>query len=379
MVESSPPPLASRKQLRAPRDRFALLDGVRLGAALTVMAFHFTARKTDAWSVPVEEHAHGVFDVSKYGVFGVDLFFVVSGFVILMTAWNRPLREFVASRLSRLFPAYWVCVLLTACVLLADGAYWLTTSQVLVNLTMVQEVFAVPHVDGVYWTLWVEMRFYALVGIFILIGIDERRILAFAALWPIVGAIAEKTHMDFLAYVLVWQHAPLFAGGMVLFVIAKNGHSTLRWIILGADVLMAFAASAPEAAQRILGTTGAGVPSYAAWGAVLVCFGVVAAVTITPLRRVQWRWLTVAGALTYPLYLLHEKIGWVVIEHTQQFGWIPAVVLAALVSAVLAYAVHFLVERPFGPALRRRLSAALATSQSAATKAETVSIEEVRA
>ncbi|TCK62992.1 peptidoglycan/LPS O-acetylase OafA/YrhL [Curtobacterium sp. PhB136] len=355
----------TRRRAREPKaPRFAMLDGLRFVAAFTVLGFHFTARETDAWQTPVASRAPEVFDITKYGVFGVDLFFVISGFVILMTAWGRPLHQFVASRVSRLYPAYWACVLVTAGVLVINGAHWISTSDVLINLTMAQEAFAVPHVDGVYWTLWVEMRFYALMAVFILIGMTERRLVAFAVLWPVVAAIAEKTHFDFVAYILVWQYAALFAGGMMLFLIVRNGHSTLRWLAVGADLLMAFATSAPEAAERILGTTGSGVPSMAALTCVMLCFAAVAVVTMSPLRRVGWRWLSFLGALTYPLYLLHEQIGWVVIEHTQQLGWIPALFLATAVALLLAFGVHFLVERRGGPALRRVLSQSLAPDSS---------------
>lgn len=354
MVETAPPPLLRRTQNGRAKNRYGLLDGLRFGAAFVVLAFHYTARETSAWTVPVAERAPGLFDVTKYGVLGVDLFFVISGFVILMTAWDRSLPDFTASRVARLFPAYWVCVLLTAAVLVLDGAN-LMTSRVLVNLTMVQSAFAVPHVDGVYWTLWVEMRFYALMALFILVGITKNRIICFAVLWPVVGAIAETTHLDFLAYALVWQHAALFAGGMLLFVIVREGHSLVLWLAFAADVLMAFASSAPELAARISSTSGAGVPSTAAWGGVLLCYALVALVTLTPLRRVSWKWLSVAGALTYPLYLLHEQIGWAVIRHTEQLGWVPAATLATLVSLALAIGVHYLVERRGGPALRRAI------------------------
>jgi peptidoglycan/LPS O-acetylase OafA/YrhL len=247
-----------------------------------------------------------------------------------------------------------VCVLLTAIVLIADGRD-LLVSRVLVNLTMLQSAFGVPHVDGVYWTLWVEMRFYALMAVFILVGITKNRIICFAVLWPVVGAIAETTHLDIVAYLLVWQHAALFGGGMLLFVIVRTGHSLVVWLALAADVLMAFASSAPELAGRISSTTGSGIPSVAAWGGVLLCFALVALVTLTPLRRVRWRWLSVSGALTYPLYLLHEQIGWSVIRHAEQFGWVNATLLATAVSLALAIAVHQLVERRGGPALRRAL------------------------
>ena len=49
---------------------------------------------------------------AAYGAMGVPLFFVISGFVVLMTAWGRDVPHFVASRVGRLFPAYWAAVVI---------------------------------------------------------------------------------------------------------------------------------------------------------------------------------------------------------------------------------------------------------------------------
>ena len=80
----------------------------------------------------------------------------------------------------------------------------------------------------------------------------------------------------------------------------------------------------------------------------------VAAVTLTRASRVSWRGLTAAGALTYPLYLIHEHWGWWVIAHVYPTvpPWV-AFVLAAGFSLALAAAVHHVVERRVGPPLRR--------------------------
>src|SRR5690606_9220061 len=121
---------------------------------------------------------------SAWGTFGVDLFFVISGFVILLTAWGRTVPQYVASRVSRLFPAYWVAVALTGVLLL-----WIwpdrkpvSVPQVGANLTMVQSAFGIGHLDGAYWTLWTELRFYLLVGLLMLIGLTMTRLVVFAAL-----------------------------------------------------------------------------------------------------------------------------------------------------------------------------------------------------
>ena len=67
-------------------------------------------------------------------------------------------------------------------------------------------------------------------------------------------------------------------------------------------------------------------------------------------RRVQWRWLPVAGALTYPLYLVHEYWGFWLISLTHEaLGKWSAVAVAAAVTLTMAWLIHRLVERPLAP------------------------------
>ncbi|WIB44114.1 acyltransferase [Curtobacterium sp. MCLR17_058] len=369
MVEMTPAPLLRERALPQTQ-RYAALDGLRFVAALAVLAFHYTARETDAWTTPASEFAPGVFDVSKYGVFGVDLFFVISGFVILMSAWGRPLDGFVASRIARLYPAYWVSVLLTAAVLIATGAYWLSPSEIAINLTMLHEPFGVDHVDGVYWTLWVEMRFYLLIAILLCFRLTERKVLVLSVVWPVVAVLAERHGFDFLAYMLVWQHAPLFAGGMLIYLLVRERRNVMAWMLLAVNIAFAITTAGPEAAQRIESTTGSPIPEWTQFVLIVMCFGAVLLVTLTPVRRLSWSWLTTVGALTYPLYLLHEHIGWKVIAHTQQYGWLVAVLLATIVSIALAAGVHYGIERPFAPKLRRAVQAAIGDARSHGRRAE---------
>ena len=99
-----------------------------------------------------------------YGCLGVQIFFVISGFVICMSGWGRPLHSFFVSRAARLLPAYWAAVILVdGGVRPARGRYEaVSPSELLVNLTMMQQPLGVDRVLGVCWTLWAEVRFYAL-------------------------------------------------------------------------------------------------------------------------------------------------------------------------------------------------------------------------
>ena len=173
----------------------------------------------------------GVGALTQYGYLGVNMFFVISGFVILMTAWGRTVETFAISRVTRLFPAYWVSVALTAVLLLAlwPQGKQIEAWQAFTNLTMLQSAYDVPHVDGVYWTLWTELRFYLLMGLFVLVGITRRRIVAVCALWPVLGEVASRTNQDLVGTLLVHDYAPYFAAGMMLYLIYRDGHSWLSW------------------------------------------------------------------------------------------------------------------------------------------------------
>ncbi|WP_232323714.1 acyltransferase family protein [Catenuloplanes japonicus] len=151
-------------------NRLLALDGLRLLCALVVAGYHLGM----AWSVdgvhPTATHLpQEVNSVLIYGFLGVEVFFMISGFVICMSGWDRTPRAFLASRAGRLYPAFWACVLITAAVMtlfpLTEGIplpHGLTGSDVAVNLTMLAEPLNVPYVDTVYWTLWYELRFYLL-------------------------------------------------------------------------------------------------------------------------------------------------------------------------------------------------------------------------
>lgn len=92
--------------------RFYEIDLLRFIAAISVVFFHYTYRgyAADNYSpIPFLEIGH----FTRYGYLGVQLFFVVSGYVILLSVQGKTLRQFFLSRITRLYPAFWVAVTLT--------------------------------------------------------------------------------------------------------------------------------------------------------------------------------------------------------------------------------------------------------------------------
>ena len=349
MVEAIPNPT---------RGRLRSLDALRLIAALGVVIFHFSNRQSDAWGKPIGEVFPELASVTVYGAFGVQLFFMISGFVVLMSAWGRSVPQFVASRVSRLYPAYWVGVIATGLYLYLDRsspgvANWDNIGIVgwLSNLTMVQPAIGFPNVDGVYWTLWAELKFYLLLGVFIAIGITRNRILLVCAAWPVAGMLAAISQEKLLIELLQPDNAPFFAMGMMLFLIWREGPTFITVTILLANLAFALAVG-----YRSLWWTTNGGPADP-WKVValyIVFVLLILLATHGPIGRLDWKWLSAAGALTYPLYVLHAELGWGLIGAIQTY--FPPYVTLAIVTGVMliaAWLVNRFVEQPLGPRIRR--------------------------
>jgi len=339
-----------------------------------VVFYHFTGfGGAGAWPEPAREIFPELGGVTRYGYLGVDLFFVISGFVILMSAWGRGPGEFGISRLVRLMPAYWASVLLGAAVygLFREGNG--VPGVVVPNLTMMQGGLGIRNVDAVYWTLWVEMHFYVLVAILAGIGITYRSCLIFMAAWMLGGVFADEAGNELLQIMLVPTWSPYFIAGMALYMIHRFGPTLLLWGYVAVSWLLALHWGAWRAGNAFKGADDM-VVSVVVTGIFLVMI----LVATGRLSWVRWSGLTVFGALTYPLYLVHSQLALPLLDavYPGLNRWVALVVVIA-VSLILAYALHRLVEKPGARWIRAGLLASLqpmrppAASASASASAPT--------
>jgi len=348
--------------MRLDRSRLAVLDGLRLCAALGVVGFHYTAFESAvraAWGVPGPEAFPGLNAVTSYGWLGVELFFLISGFVISMSCWGRDVDAFFRSRVARLFPAYWAAVLLTFTVvtLFSTVYHRVSLTDLLLNLTMMQAPLGAAAVDGVYWTLWVEACFYFLFALVVWRGLTQRRVTVFCYLWLVAVVIATPARQPLVTAIVQPAWAPYFIAGVALYLVHRFGSDLKLWGLVGVCFAMS-ANQVHDLALRIgredLHRPLSPVPAVLA---VAVFYAVLSAVALGRLSWIRWRWLTTAGLLTYPLYLIHELNGWVLIRALH--GHFPRYVTLALVTATVlagAWLVHHLIERPLADLLRRRLT-----------------------
>lgn len=327
--------------------RLAELDALRGVAALAVVLFHFTTRFEQLY--PQTQRFDWTVD---HGHFGVNLFFIISGYVIFMTLdRTRDAMDFVVSRCSRLYPAYWVSIVLTFCITHGLGlpGKLVSAGQALANGLMVHGLWRVPNVDAVYWTLEVELLFYAWMLLLFVAGWLDRVFLAVGALLVLRGlywAAAQFAGVDlpFIVWrLLILDHLPWFALGLASHALlspdpAGRRHRQAQWLAGGAVAVLLLTVSP---ARALLALALAGLVHGAASGRLPV------------LRVPVLVWL---GAISYPLYLLHEFIGWSLMLQVFKFGGAPwlALLVALFSTFVLAQGVSMTVEKPAMHAIRSR-------------------------
>jgi peptidoglycan/LPS O-acetylase OafA/YrhL len=310
-----------------PRERIPGVDILRGFAAMAVLAFHFTTRFGIVFGHPTALP----FSV-PWGVHGVELFFVISGFAIELSLESRgTASEFLVSRALRLYPTFWVALAITFVVV---GVFGLpervvSSRDALLNLSMIPGSLGAQAVDAVYWTLEREIRFYGLILLLLVLGLRRYSVHALLGTVAVqtIGALSHSVP-HWVSDVLNAHWAHLFACGAL---IARFRRSP-RWTTLG---LLAVCL----VSSRLVGA----VPFAYGSGAVALVW-----IATRPVVRAWMRPLIFLGKISYPLYLSHQYIGYVVMRALYQRGAPPSVAIASagVVGVAIATALHFFIERP---------------------------------
>jgi peptidoglycan/LPS O-acetylase OafA/YrhL len=332
-----------------PRGRYAEIDVLRGLAALCVVVSHYTSHAVRFFGgAPV--HLDTI-----YGYYAVELFFVISGFVISLTlARTRTWREFAVSRVTRLYPVY--CVSLTLMVVVERLAFghpiWL--GGYLANLTMLQEFLGFANLDNVYWSLTVELAFYAMVAAVFATGL-WRRVELVAALWLATACLWSLLDEELglplpvaLHRQLILAHVPFFVAGIAFYRIRAGGVSRTRvGLLLAALATVGWMEALPLSA----GHASAPLGRMGIAAALFILFGL--AVT-GHLRFAVSRVTLWLGSISYALYLSHRNLGYSAMSGLHEAGvpvWITLVAVLAG-ALILATVLTDLVEQPAQRALR---------------------------
>lgn len=342
--------------------RFYDIDLLRFFAALVVVLYHYTFRGYAADQISPIAFPQ-LSEIFRYGYLGVDLFFIVSGFVILLSAQGRTASAFTISRIARLYPGYWACVSMTALTIYLFGGdrFNVNLPQYLVNLTMLQEFVHVRSIDGVYWTLAVELRFYFLVFLLIAFGQLKRTELYMGAWFIVTCYLLLSDANNIFTLLLFPRWSFYFIAGALFYQIYANGPSRYRTGLITLCFVGAVWQSRgqlPVAASRY----GTELDPLVIALLIGLMFALFSAIALRKTGFISHPFLFYLGILTYPLYLLHENIGFIIIRGLSPY--LPdeiILVLTTLLMCIVSWLVYLLVERPGGKWLRQSLTRLVAS------------------
>ncbi len=323
--------MLKNKTLNAKR-RLLELDALRGIAALSVVLFHYTVIVYRF----VPEAKKSVIEFS-YGHYGVELFFIISGFVIFLSLTrSKSGLDFLVARAARIYPVFWVSVLLTYTIgILAplEGQTY-TISQLLANLTMLHGYMKIPSIDGVYWSLTYEIGFYICVGL-LFISQKLKYISELSIFW-IISSIGFHFFSNLIPHplhyiTLINSYAHLFVAGITLYRCWTIGFS-LKNILLLAGVI-----TVQYIQDGLLGAV------------IISSFILVFILIILDYSKVlKNRFLIYLGNISYSLYLIHHMIGFQIIKELQSLK-IEAnitVLITILTMISLATGLTYFIERP---------------------------------
>lgn len=348
------------------------LDLIRFAAASFVMLFHLSYYSWAEPQSPSGKILSHVVDyrymaaLSSWGWVGVHIFFVISGYVIALSAHGKSAGQFFRGRFLRLYPAVWICSLLTLVALLAIGPPSNIISLYLKSIIL----FPIqPWVDAVYWTLGVEMSFYFMV--FVLIWFNSFNSLS--VLLSVIGIVSTMMWIVWLsglselgmlrhtrwAELLLFPYGCYFALGGLIWLILSDRPTVARTIIAAACFLGGAIGVYSLSQKSIYGSY---VPVIIWAIAVLaIMLSVVFNGAITALFKNSGRWVRLIGLATYPIYLVHDVVGAAIIYWLCYMGMhpLPALLLSIFIVICLALFIASVIE----PMVRRGTSRLLPFSR----------------
>lgn len=321
--------------LKTASHRLQEVDVLRGFAALFVVLTHYVPHWSDRLEtifVPIP---------NAFGIYAVQLFFVISGFVIFMTLDRcQSVAQFAMLRFSRLFPTYWATLLFATAIGILVFGEQLWPGGLLTNLTMFQEYLRFSHLDVVYWSLSLELAFYLNAAWLFALGWHHqvRRVITVwllgACIWaltqPIVAPGQEPVR-GWLPLLFALDFAPYFAMGVVLFDAMKNSWSPSRIALIALAVFAEF---------LIHGAGGVAVA--------IVIFLLFFAATHGHLRFLVSKPTLWLGTISYSLYLVHRNLGFHVLDWLHGHGISAALAIPITIAGALLLATLFTyaVEQP---------------------------------
>lgn len=325
------------------KERIGYLDGIRGIAILLVVLYHVYARWENI--VPYGDEYANIW-IFKYGHLGVPLFFMLSGYVILLTLDNcANFFEFIKKRWLRLFPA----MLIVSLIVYFSSSFFPerpagipNLSQLIPGLTFIdpnilQRVLNINFlsIEGAFWSIYVEMKFYIYIGcIFFYISKDKLPIVIVLPflihiILPFLGDHIIIHKLKTASFLFSFEFFGWFSIGAALFLFKKDGGRF--WLIY--SLILSILCSYYYLVED----------SFIS--AIFISYFFISVIYIPFLQKVlSNKVLLFFGAISYPLYLIHENIIISLIIKVGDNNVIPQL-LIPIIPFIFVVCIAFIISR----------------------------------
>ena len=279
-------------------------------------------------------------DIAKYGYLGVQLFFGVSGYLILMSTTNRSAWQFAKGRIKRIYPLYWMAIILiTAITFLptlskTHPGFW----QFLASSTMFPTAFNQGWVDGAHWFMLVEIQLY--VFIFAVLKVGAGKYLP--TIFPIWSIVIFIWYLFELKRVSIWYlYGPFsfICGGAIIYSIKQWGWTPLRatGLITAVGGGLYSRVGSLDKLSEIRNTQ---YSDKVVTVIVLFIFGLLLLTLLPKVSNIHIPGAVFFGAITYPLFLIHGRLGYMALERfaneqNKYFVYLILVILAIIIAYLM--------------------------------------------
>jgi len=335
-----------------PHKRILELDALRALAAINLVLFHFT----HVYSVKYGYSSPLGFEW-PYGAYGVELFFILSGFVNSMSLLRRGQpADFVAARMIRIVPFFLIAIVANVWILrLAPMHETVSPAQFVANLTLIPRILGYECLDPVMWTLQIEMMFYATLVVLFKSGALRRYFWGWGTLLtlslvccPLLDSLA-AAHSGSVWFgiatairrLMLLDFVPLFAIGFLLYMIKTD--TGKRWqnilgVLVAAGVFHSIdhGKHNPAATALIIGLV------------TLSAYGKVPVLRLRPLVYIS--------TISYAIYLCHNNLGCALIDCLDSGGVPPR--MCFLIALAFAFSLSVLVTNWIEAPMTRKLRGA---------------------
>lgn len=333
--------LAKGKNMADKRNVF--LDQIRALACIGVMLFHYTQRFEELYGLTPDWK----FKLT-YGRMIISVFFILSGYLaVVKDEGGTTVLGYLKKKAFRLYPAYWVCIILTfagTSLFLKDRA--VSVSDLFVNFTMLQSFVGAALVDGAHWTLANELVFYVFILLCVVVLKKHNGLPVFFLLWMIILFLfyffkADTPLFKTLGTLIADQYAQMFIVGSSIFFLKKGSNANRILSLL--NIILAVVYQFMCFGKRYT--------LFFVFASAVIAVCVLAdKILLKAAEKAEFVFkpLSFAAAISYPLYLLHQNWGYIILKALINKGfhseWIILVPIIAV--GAVSCAIHFLVEKP---------------------------------